>query len=189
VTLVRKVAFLDRDGVLTIPTKVAGKGYAPRSVSELKFYDDAADSVARLKAAGFDVVIVTNQPDVSAGLITLSNLSDIHEVVTKRLKVDKIRTCTHLAVDACRCRKPLPGLLIDEDLEEPLSFTSSWMVGDRDSDIEAGRSVGCATIFIDRGWTGETGEKADFTATDLTRALDTIVGAVTRPTAGRPDDS
>jgi D-glycero-D-manno-heptose 1,7-bisphosphate phosphatase len=146
-------------------------------LSELQFYDDAAESVLRLKAAGFDVVIVTNQPDVSAGLITQPALDDIHDVVASYLKVDRIRTCTHLAVDSCRCRKPLPGLLIDEDLEEPLSFSSSWMVGDRDSDIEAGRSAGCRTIFIDRGWVDETGDKADLTAADLTHAVDAIVSA------------
>jgi len=175
VTSDRRVVFLDRDGVLTIPIEVEGKGYAPRSVSELKFYDDAVDSVTRLKTAGFDVVIVTNQPDVSTGLITQSTLEDIHDVVGSRLKVDRIRTCTHLAVNACQCRKPLPGLLIDEDLEESLSFRSSWMVGDRDSDIEAGMAVGCETIFIDRGWTGETGEKADLTVANLTHAVDAIV--------------
>jgi D-glycero-D-manno-heptose 1,7-bisphosphate phosphatase len=177
-TLDRRVVFLDRDGVLTIPTEVEGKGYAPRSVSELKFYHDAFDSVTRLKTAGFDVVIVTNQPDVSAGLVTQASLDEIHEVLSSRLKVDRIRTCTHLAVDACRCRKPLTGLLIDENLEEPLTFALSWMVGDRDSDIEAGRAAGCETIFIDRGWTGETGEKADFTVADLTRAVDAIIGSV-----------
>ncbi len=171
----RRVAFLDRDGVLTIPREVSGKGYAARSVSELQFYDDAAESVMRLKAAGFDVVIVTNQPDVSAGLITHPALEDIHDVVATHLKVDRIRTCTHLAVDGCRCRKPLPGLLIDEGLEEPLSFASSWMVGDRDSDIEAGQSAGCRTIFIDRGWVGETGDKADVVAADLAHAVDAIV--------------
>jgi D-glycero-D-manno-heptose 1,7-bisphosphate phosphatase len=173
----RRVAFLDRDGVVTIPREASGKGYAARSVSELQFYDDAAESVLRLKAAGFDVVIVTNQPDVSAGLITQPALDDIHDVVATYLKVDKIRACTHLAVDACRCRKPLPGLLIDENLEKPLSFPSSWMVGDRDSDIEAGRSVGCRTIFIDRGWVGEIGDKADVTAADLAHAVDAIVSS------------
>jgi len=177
VTPGRRVAFLDRDGVVTVPREVSGKGYAARSVSELQFYDHAAESVLRLKAAGFDVVIVTNQPDVSAGLITQPALDDIHGVVATYLKVDRIRTCTHLAVDGCRCRKPLPGLLIDEDLEEPLSFPSSWMVGDRDSDIEAGRSAGCRTIFIDRGWVGETGVKADVTAADLAHAVDGIVSA------------
>jgi D-glycero-D-manno-heptose 1,7-bisphosphate phosphatase len=177
VTQVRRVVFLDRDGVVTIPRDVSGKGYAARCLSELKFYDDAAESVLRLKAAGFDVVIVTNQPDVSAGLISKPALEDIHSVVASYLKVDGIRTCTHLTVDACWCRKPSPGLLVDEGLEKPLSFPSSWIVGDRDSDIEAGKAVGCRTIFIDRGWVGETGEKADVTAADLAHAVDAIVSA------------
>ena len=174
-TPIRRVVFLDRDGVVTVPKEVSGKGYAARSVSELQFYNDAAESVVRLKAAGFDVVIVTNQPDISAGLIAQPVLDDIHDVVATHLKVDRIRTCTHLAFDACHCRKPLPGLLIEEGLEEPLSFASSWMVGDRDSDIEAGRSVGCRTIFIDRGWVGETGDRADVAAADLAHAVDAII--------------
>ena len=174
-TPVRRVVFLDRDGVVTVPREVSGKGYAARAVSELRFYEDAAESVLRLKAAGFDVVIVTNQPDVSAGLITQPVLDKIHDVVAAHLEVDRIRTCTHLAIDACQCRKPLPGLLIAEGVEEPLSFASSWMVGDRDSDIEAGRSAGCRTIFINRGWVGETGDKADVVAADLAHAVDAIV--------------
>ena len=174
-TPARRVVFLDRDGVVTVPREVSGKGYAARSMSELQFYDDAAESVLRLKAAGFDVVIVTNQPDVSAGVITQLVLDDIHDVVLAYLEVDGIRTCTHLAVDACQCRKPLPGLLIAEGVKEPLSFRSSWMVGDRGSDIEAGRAVGCRTIFIDRGWFGETGKKADVTAADLEHAVNAIV--------------
>ena len=176
-----RVVFLDRDGVVTIPLETEGKGFAPRSVSELKFYSDAVDSVARLKTAGFDVVIVTNQPDVSVGLVTPSTLDDIHEVVFRRLEVDRIRSCTHLAVDTCRCRKPLPGLLIDEDLEESLAFTSSWMVGDRDSDIEAGNALGCGTIFIDRGWTDEKGDKANFNVPNLTSAVDVILDFMTPP--------
>jgi len=175
VTPARRVVFLDRDGVVTVPREVAGKGYAVRAMSELQFYDDAAESVLRLKAAGFDVVIVTNQPDVSAGLIAQPVLDDIHDVVATHLMVDRIRTCTHVAVDACQCRKPLPGLLIAEGVEEPLSFASSWMVGDRDSDIEAGRAAGCRTIFIERSWVSETGEKADVTAADLADAVDAIV--------------
>ena len=171
----RRVVFLDRDGVVTVPREASGKGYAARSISELQFYDDAAESVLRLKAAGFDVVIVTNQPDVSAGLITQPVLDDIHDVVATHLEVDRIRTCIHLAVDACQCRKPQPGLLIEENLEKALSFPSSWMVGDRDSDIEAGRSAGCRTIFINRGWVGETGDEADIAATDLTHAVNAIV--------------
>ena len=183
-TSVRRVVFLDRDGGVTVPREVSGKGYAAQVLSELRFYDDAAKSVLRLKAAGFDVVIVTNQPDVSAGLITQPVLDDIHDVVATHLEVDRIRTCTHLAVDACQCRKPQPGLLIEENLEKELSFASSWMVGDRDSDIEAGRSAGCRTIFINRGWVGETGDDADIAATDLAHAVNAIIHHMTLSCGG-----
>lgn len=183
-TSARRVVFLDRDGVVTIPRDVSGKGYAARTLSELRFYDDAAASVLRLKAAGFEVVIVTNQPDVSAGVITQPVLDNIHDVVAAHLEVDGIRTCIHLAIDACQCRKPLPGLLVEESLEKALSFPSSWMVGDRDSDIEAGKSAGCRTIFINRGWVGETGDEADIAATDLADAVDAIVHHMTSTYGG-----
>ena len=170
-----RVAFLDRDGVLTVPLEQDGKGYAPRTVAELKFYADAADSVLRLKSAGYAAVIVTNQPDVSSGLLTKASLNEIHAVVRSRLEVDSIRTCPHSTRDGCRCRKPLPGLLLTQDDLGPVDYSSSWMVGDRDSDIQAGTAAGCRTVFLDRGWTAETGLGADAVVRTLTEAVDTIL--------------
>ena len=171
----RRVVFLDRDGVLTVPDERAGKGYAVRSLVDLRFYPDAASSVARLRAAGYDVVVVTNQPDVANGLIDPDTLDEINVRVTEVTGVTRIRTCPHTREDACACRKPLPGLLIDEDAHEAVDFPSSWMVGDRDSDVAAGGAVGARTVFIDRGWTGETGEGAHAMVATLGEAVDTIL--------------
>lgn len=171
----RRIAFLDRDGVLTVPREQDSKGYAPRSVAELDFYADAADSVLRLKSAGFDAVIVTNQPDVASGLLTRKSLDEIHEVVRNRLEIDSIRTCPHASKDACSCRKPLPGLLLENDQLGPVDYASSWMIGDRDSDVQAGSAAGCRTVFIHRGWTAETGSGADVVVRSLMEAVDTIL--------------
>ena len=173
----RRVVFVDRDGVLTVPDVRRGKGYAVRTLQELSFYPDAASSVARLRAAGYDVVVVTNQPDVANGLIEGVTLEAIHTRVMEVTGVTRIRICPHGSEDGCRCRKPLPGLLLDEAVAEPVDFSSSWMVGDRDSDVEAGRAVGARAVFIDRGWTGETGDGAHAVVVTLGQAVDTILSS------------
>ena len=173
----RRIVFLDRDGVLTIPRELDGKGYAPRSSAELTFYLDSVESVHRLRASGYAVVIVTNQPDIAAGLMTQESLDEIHEVVRSSLGIDAIHTCPHVPTDLCSCRKPLPGLLLEEDQIAPVDFPSSWMVGDRDSDTQAGLAAGCRTVFIDRGWTAETGAGADVVVRTLTEAVTTILAS------------
>jgi D-glycero-D-manno-heptose 1,7-bisphosphate phosphatase len=177
VTGARRVVFLDRDGVLTVPVENSGKGYAPRSVAQLNFYSDAANSVLRLKEVGYDVVIVTNQPDVSSGHMTHESLEEIHAKVREYLGVESINTCPHARSDSCRCRKPLSDLLLREDAIEPVDFSLSWMVGDRDSDIESGISAGCRTIFIDRGWVGEIGSKAEVVVREFSEAVDAILNS------------
>ena len=171
----RRVVFLDRDGVLTVPDERDGKGYAVRTLDALRFYPDAASGVGRLRAAGYDIVVVTNQPDVANGLIEAAALEGINARVTEVTGVTRIRTCPHSREDACQCRKPLPGLLLDEAAHEPVDFAASWMVGDRDSDMGAGRAVGAQTVFIDRGWTGEKGEGAHAMVATLEQAVDTIL--------------
>jgi D-glycero-D-manno-heptose 1,7-bisphosphate phosphatase len=175
VTPGRRVVFLDRDGVLTVPDERDGKGYAVRTLDALRFYPDAASSVARLRAAGFDVVVVTNQPDVANGLIDAATLDAINARVAEVTGVTRIRTCPHSRADDCPCRKPRAGLLMDEADAAPVDFAASWMVGDRDSDMGAGRAVGVRTVFIDRGWTGETGEAAHAMVATLGQAVDTIL--------------
>ena len=173
----RRVAFLDRDGVVVVPDVRDGKGYAVRRLEDLEFYPDARSSVARLREAGFDVVIVTNQPDVAAGLIDEAVLEAIHAQVSATLDVLRIQTCPHAASAGCACRKPQPGLLAMEAAIEPVDFEGSWVVGDRDSDVAAGLAVGCRTVFIDRGWAAETGRGAGAVASTLAAAVDTILGA------------
>ena len=169
--------FLDRDGVVVVPEVRDGKGYAVRRLEDLEFYADARSSVARLREAGFDVVIVTNQPDVAAGLIDEAVLEAIHAEVTATLGVLRIHTCPHAASAGCACRKPQPGLLAMEAAIEPVDFETSWMVGDRDSDVAAGLVVGCRTVFIDRGWAAETGRGAGAVALTLAQVVGTILGA------------
>jgi D-glycero-D-manno-heptose 1,7-bisphosphate phosphatase len=93
----RRVVYLDRDGVFVVPDVRDGKGYAIWRLEHLEFYPDDRAAVARLREAGFEVVMVTNQPDDSAGLIDAAVLQEIFAKVSATLGVARIHTCPHAA--------------------------------------------------------------------------------------------
>lgn len=146
----RPAVFLDRDGVLCRPLIVAGKAFAPKTLSDFRLVPNASKSVQRLKDAGFIVVVVTNQPDVGHGLVSMEVVEAMHRRLQERVPVDGILTCPHRQKEGCDCRKPLPGMLLTAARRFQVDLSRSFMVGDRTSDVEAGRSAGCRTIFIDR---------------------------------------
>ena len=140
-TAPRRVVFLDRDGVLVVPEDRDGKGYAVRRVSDLRTYPDVVAALGRLKKAGYDLVVVTNQPDIALGLLDSRELARMHARLQAELPIDRIRVCTHDLSAACDCRKPRPGLLLANDGLGPVDYAASWMVGDRDSDVAAGHAA------------------------------------------------
>jgi len=150
-----KAVFLDRDGVIVVPQFRDGRSYAPQSMQDFRFYPDALASMERLKRAGFLLVVVTNQPDVGAGLIPRAVVDAMHDRLARELPIDAIKTCPHTKTDHCPCRKPKPGMILEAARELGIDLARSFMVGDRSSDVDAGRAAGCATIFIDLGYVGE----------------------------------
>lgn len=174
--MARRAVFLDRDGVVVIPTFRDGRSYAPTSLEQFKVYPDAAQSVRRLKQAGYKVVVVTNQPDVGAGRAAQSVVEEMHARLECQMPLDAIMVCYHTKDQNCDCRKPKPGLLRQAAAEMDIDLVSSVMVGDRASDVEAGVRAGCRTVFIDRGYTTELRpEQADRTVTSLAGATDWIL--------------
>src|SRR5262249_42377374 len=143
--------FLDRDGVLNEATVRDGKPYAPASLEQLKIPEDVPLALARLEAAGYRLVVVTNQPDVARGDQRREVVEAINQALGSRLPLDEFRVCYHDDLDGCDCRKPMPGLLLREPAYD---LSRSVMIGDRWRDIEAGqRAGGLATLLIDRGYT------------------------------------
>ena len=132
-----RAAFLDRDGVLVVPTFRDGRRFAPTSLEEFAIYPGAAQSVMRLKQAGFKIVVVTNQPDVGAGLVERSVVEEMHARLKREMPLDDIKVCFHTTEQNCHCRKPKPGMLQAAAAELDLDLAESVMVGDRVSDIEA----------------------------------------------------
>ncbi|CAK0757802.1 D,D-heptose 1,7-bisphosphate phosphatase [uncultured Gammaproteobacteria bacterium] len=168
--------FLDRDGVLVIPEFRDGRSYAPRSLDRFALYPAAAPALAALKAAGFRIIVVSNQPDVGNGLVERAVVEDMNRILAATLPVDAVLCCYHSQKEACACRKPKPGMLQEAAHRFSLDLSASFMVGDRASDVEAGRAAGTRTVFIDLGYTREPRPEApDWVVTDVAAASAVIL--------------
>jgi D-glycero-D-manno-heptose 1,7-bisphosphate phosphatase len=165
-----RAVFLDRDGVLVVPEFRDGRSYAPRRLADFRLYDRADYWLARMKDAGFRLVVVTNQPDVGSGLIDPTVIEEMHRRLAEALPVDAIEACYHRQSDGCDCRKPKPGMLRRAAERLSLDCRHSFMIGDRAGDVAAGRAAGCTTIFIDLGYVDEHPERPDFTVSSLAEA-------------------
>lgn len=174
-----RAVFLDRDGVIVIPHFRDGRSFAPRSLQDFHIYPDAHASLLRLKQAGFAVAVVTNQPDVGNRLMDKSVLSDMHDMLARELPIDAIRTCTHRQDEACPCRKPKPGMIIDAARELDIDLSRSFMVGDRKSDIDAARAAGCIPVFIDHGYSEPGPDERARRVRSIAEAADFILWSTT----------
>ena len=172
-----RAVFLDRDGVLNRALVRDGKPYPPVGPEDFEILPGVPEALARLKSAGFMLIVVTNQPDVARGAATRGTVEALNSLLRQLLSVDEIRTCFHDGAENCACRKPKPGLLLDAARDHAIDLAASWMVGDRWRDVEAGQSAGCRTIWIDRQYR-ERGPSLppDFRVMDLPQATARILG-------------
>jgi D-glycero-D-manno-heptose 1,7-bisphosphate phosphatase len=150
VTSRRGAVFLDRDGVLN--ERPAPHRYVTRP-DELRWLPGAAEAVARLCRAGLPILVVSNQRGVARGLVSADTLVVLEAVLQRELarhggRVTAFYYCTHELDDACDCRKPAPGLLVRAAQEHEIALSESVVVGDAESDVEAGRAADCRTIRI-----------------------------------------
>jgi D-glycero-D-manno-heptose 1,7-bisphosphate phosphatase len=151
-----KAVFLDRDGVLNRAIVRGGKPYPPAGLAELEILPDVPEALAVLKTAGFLLLVVTNQPDVARGRQQRTVVENIHEKLRASLPLDDFFVCYHDDRDACDCRKPKPGLLLQAAMKYRLDLAGCYMIGDRWRDIDAGHAAGCRTAWIDRGYLEST---------------------------------
>jgi D-glycero-D-manno-heptose 1,7-bisphosphate phosphatase len=159
-----RAVFLDRDGTL-----VEERGYVDR-LDLLTLFPWTADALRLLKRAGFSTVVITNQGAIGRGIIDEAFLSDVHRTLDERLlagqaAIDRYYHCPHHPDaarpeyrQACRCRKPGPGLIERACAEMDLDPAQSFMVGDRWIDVRAGRAAGVRSILVR---TGHGGHEAD----------------------------
>jgi D-glycero-D-manno-heptose 1,7-bisphosphate phosphatase len=145
-----RAVFLDRDGVIN--EKVTEDGYLTRW-AQVKFMPGAAEAVQRMRDAGFLLILVTNQRAVAKGLISEVGLEFLHLRMWQELfrgdrGFDAVYYCPHETDPPCACRKPEPGMLLTAAQHCGIDLEASWMVGDSESDMQAGRSAGCRTVRI-----------------------------------------
>lgn len=173
----RAAVFLDRDGVLNHSAIRGGKPYAPRSLSEFRILEGVPDALARLKQAGFLLVVVTNQPDIGNGLVDPAVVVDMHAKLSASLPIDDIRCCPHTRNDNCGCRKPKPGMLLAAAQDFGIELTDSFMIGDRWGDVLTGNSAGCkASVLIGAGYgEAQCGARESFSAPDLAAAVEKLL--------------
>jgi len=165
--------FLDRDGVLNRAIVRNGLPYPPRRVEDVEILSDVPGALARLKSAGFALVVVTNQPDVARGEVAEDVVVAINDRLASILPIDEFRVCWHDDADGCDCRKPKPGLLTRPPLYD---LSQSVIVGDRWRDIEAGKRAGCrAAILIDYAYDEGHPIEPDVRLGSLSEAADWIL--------------
>lgn len=153
-----RALFLDRDGVLDelVFYPDLGEWEAPRRLAEVRLIEGAADAVRRAHEAGWLIVVVTNQPNYAKGKSTLEEIDAIHARIVEGLPIAKSCICHHhpdALVDElrvlCECRKPGAGALRDAAKELDIDLAQSWMIGDQDSDLRAGRAAGCRIALVE----------------------------------------
>lgn len=171
-----KAVFLDRDGVLNQAVVRNGKPYPPANAAELALAPNATAALRELKAQGFLLLVVTNQPDVAKGITTRAAVDDINRKLASELPLDDVFVCFHQDSDHCDCRKPKPGMILEGARKHNVDLAESFMVGDRWRDVEAGQNAGCRTIFIDGGYEErQPARPPDATVHSLKEATDWIL--------------
>jgi len=142
--------FLDRDGVINYKIE---NDYV-KSVNEFEFIPEFIHVIKDLSLLFNRIIIITNQQGIGKGLMSISDLNEIHEYMLNTIndnngKIDKIYFCPHLASENCFCRKPSPGMIQKAFQDYPdINRSKSYFIGDSDSDMKAGKSEKLISIKV-----------------------------------------
>ena len=162
----QKAIFLDRDGTIN---KFVG---FLKNIDEFELLPGTAEAIREINESGYLVIVVTNQPVVARGDVSFSDLEQIHDKMEtllgeKGAYLNAIYFCPHhpdkgfigeiedLKIE-CTCRKPKPGMLLDAAKDFNIDLSCSWMIGDDEKDIKAGKAAGCKTVLIGKGDFGQS---------------------------------
>jgi D-glycero-D-manno-heptose 1,7-bisphosphate phosphatase len=153
-----------------------GKPYPPRELSDLRLVRGARDALERLSRSIPFLFVITNQPDVARGAQSRERVEAMNDELARSLPISRVYACFHDDADNCECRKPKPGALLAAAEEFGIDLRSSFMVGDRWRDIDAGAAAGCTTIFLDRGYDERMpGHAPDLVVRTLDEAVERIL--------------
>jgi D-glycero-D-manno-heptose 1,7-bisphosphate phosphatase len=159
--------FLDRDGIINQAIVYNNKPYPPACVAATKLVDGIKELCDYFIKKGFIIIGITNQPDVARKIQTWGEVQNINHYLMSKLPIQEIFTCFHDDDSNCQCRKPKPGLLIKAIEKYDVDIVTSWLIGDRKSDIDVGNKLILRTIFIDYGYDETKPTDADFTVNSV----------------------
>lgn len=142
-----RAVFLDRDGT------IIRDGHYLADPAGVELLAGAASALRELAKAGFKLVVVSNQSGLARGIITPAAHDAVHArfvelLAAEGVALDAVYYCAHGPDDGCACRKPLPGMIARAIADHGIDAADSFMIGDKRSDIEAGRAAGCKTVFF-----------------------------------------
>lgn len=177
--MTNRAVFLDRDGTLNVD-----KGYVHR-IEDWEWIPGAIDAIAALKKAGFLVIVITNQAGIARGYYDEVDMTNLHTRINEKLKkhgamIDRFYHCPHHPKfsAACKCRKPMPGLIYEASQDFDVDLDHSWLVGDKASDIQAGVTAGVKSILVLTGYGNNDRallEEEDICVTDIVAASRYII--------------
>ncbi len=154
-----KTVFLDRDGVIN-----KNLDDYVKTIEELEIFPFVSKAIKNLNEMNFKVIVITNQSAINRGIITHQKIREIHQNIQNHLRknnafIDAFYYCPHRPNENCFCRKPKSGLLTQAIQEFLVDVDKSWMIGDNESDIIAGKNIGTKTIKISAGYNLEDAVK------------------------------
>jgi D-glycero-D-manno-heptose 1,7-bisphosphate phosphatase len=176
--------FLDRDGIVNVRRI---DDYVKRW-EEFTFLPEIFEVLPEIHRMGLPAVLVTNQRGIGRGLMSEEDLAEIHAAMQRELELrcghrfDAIYHCPHERDAGCSCRKPLPGMLLTAGADLGVDLGGSWMIGDSESDIEAGLAAGCHTAKVDPD---RRPSAAEIVAPDLGEAWQQVRRSLDRQRAPR----
>jgi D-glycero-D-manno-heptose 1,7-bisphosphate phosphatase len=180
----RRAVFLDRDGTVNVEVHYLAQP------EQLELLPTVAETISKLNSLGIAVVVITNQAGVARGYFPEHRLEAVHQRLREMLgerdaNVDGIYYCPHHPTaglgayrTVCNCRKPMPGMLNKAAQDLGLDLTRSLMIGDRDTDLQAGAKAGCLTALVRTGYGEETNAALDHSQVRSIGTFDTVADAV-----------
>lgn len=163
-----KVVLLDRDGTIIVDPP----DERVDSIAKIQLFPDTIEALAHFYEHGFVGILITNQAGIAEGRITESEFAEIHQValdmlVPSQFQILKTYMCPHGPSDACACRKPNPKMILDAARDFGFEPSEVYMVGDRKSDIDAGRAAGTKTVLVETANVRVVVPEATYTAPNL----------------------
>lgn len=176
-----KIIFLDRDGVINEDLS----GYVSRA-EDFKFIPGSLEAILKLNVNGYEIAIISNQAGIAKGIYSTEDLKKVNDKMISEIekaggKIKTVKYCIHADEDNCSCRKPKMGMFKDACRGLEVNFKKSYFIGDKLTDIEAGRRIGCKVILVLSGKTGRDDYKSwptkpDYIRENLKEAVDWIIG-------------